>query len=257
MKKILLIALISIVASSVYAQKGLEIGLRGMPQNTWLLNEADFGEGEELNYELTWGSAYGLMVGYNFSDKMGLRVNALMSSEGQKFVGNFSMPQNIDSTAYSSLAAGQKFLYGDTSITYTAQVKLDYIKVPLLLKFNSNPTSGGAFFTFEVGPQINLLRSAKHTIDGKTVDYSIVDFNTKDLYNETVIAVAFGLGADINLSEKLKLNANFRFDYGITDTENKDFAISGSKLWEPARPATHSATGGLMLGLTYVIGGGE
>ena len=223
-----------------------------MPQNSVLINEADFAEGDELNFASTWGRAYGVMAGYNFTDKISIRTNILLSSQGQKYVGDLSQFQNIDSGSYAMNTVGQKFIAGNLSNDYTAEVKLNYIKLPFLLKINSDPDEA-AFFSFEIGPQINILSSATHIIDDKTVSYSPFNFETKDLYNSSTFAVAFGLGADFSLTDNLKLNANLRFDYGLTDAENKAFEVSGRKAWSEDRPATNPATGGLMLGLTYVL----
>jgi hypothetical protein len=245
-------------AFSSYAQQGFEVGVRGMFQNNWLINDKDFAEGPTLDFEATWGQAYGISLGYNFTDHLGVRTNILYASTGQKYKGDFSEGSNEDG-AYSNVTLGQHFLTSPSSVPgeYNAEVSLKYLKFPLMFRANSFPYKG-AFFSFLIGPQLNMLSGATHYYNSETIDYTdvpgISDFETKDVYTNSHLSVVMGLGADVSLTDLLKLNINFRFDYSFQDVEDKGAEIvSGQEFWSDERPETTMGSGGLMLGLTYTI----
>lgn len=247
-----------------YAQEGtVKVGAALLPQNTWLLNQDDSDAGPNLDYEVTWGFAGGLTVAYNFTDYLGVGLDVLYSSQGQKYKG--------------TLTAG----------TYTAQTRLNYLKLPLLLRFNSDPNSP-VQFSFFIGPQANLLLSytdekietyatgQRTTTEVKGTEMTssgTTEELTAKIYKPFTLGAALGLGVGFKLSDELLLSLHFRGDYAFGDTENKEAKIDHTHhgggqdpYWSvkpkygasdtpaPAgytRPATQAITGGFMLGLTY------
>ncbi|MEN3040515.1 MAG: porin family protein [Bacteroidia bacterium] len=208
---------------STYAQQGtIKVGAVVLPQNTWLLNKQDSDAGPELDYVVTWGFAGGLTVGYNFMDNLGVGLDVLYSRQGQKYKGEFPNAPEIK---------------------LTAQTTLNYLKLPIFLRFNSDPNST-VQFSFLLGPQANLLLSYKDkaTIKGEGNSFDseasgttfTVNFTspseppsrfdaklTAPIYTSFSLAAALGLGVDIRLSEQLLLNVHFRGDYTFGDAENK------------------------------------
>ncbi|MCX8112953.1 MAG: PorT family protein [Bacteroidia bacterium] len=258
-----------LLIGSVYAQEGtFKIGVAVLPQNTWLLNQDDSDAGPNLDYEVTWGFAGGLTLGYNFSDYVGVGVDVLYSSQGQRYKGR------------------------DNGKDLTAQTTLNYLKVPLLFRFGSDPNSP-VQFSFFIGPQANFLLSSRDNfkfsgsgvgsevkVTGKEVSVtnfspfgSVTTLETLDapIYKSFTFGAAFGLGAGFKLSDALVLTLHFRGDYAFGDTENKEAQIPhgnhSHKYWEQKpkyyftshssqsseRPATSAITGGFMLGLSYNI----
>jgi opacity protein-like surface antigen len=265
-----------LLMGALRAQEGtLKIGAAILPQNTWLLNQDDSDAGPELDYEVTWGVAGGLTLAYNFTDYLGVGVDVLYSSQGQKYSGKMG-------------GSGQDF---------TAHTKLSYLKLPLLFRFNSDPTSP-VQFSFFVGPQLSFLTGYKDrvetsgsgitavlevsgteavtTLSGGGLTVTDKEELTAPAYKGTAFGVAFGLGTGFNITDNLQLTLHFRGDYAFGDAENKESKIDHTShggtgqdpFWEvkpkyntsqsgaPAgykRPATSAITGGLMLGITYSL----
>ncbi|MCX7652974.1 MAG: PorT family protein [Bacteroidia bacterium] len=259
-----------LLLGGLYAQQGtIKVGAAFLPQSTWLLNQDDSDAGPELDYVSTWGFAGGITLGYNFTDYIGVGLDVLYSRQGQKYKGT------------------------ESGADLTAQTSLNYLKLPLLLRFNSDPNSP-VQFSFFLGPQLSLLtgykdeatfsagnNSEKLEVSGTKATYTISvppfpsytqeEELTAPIYRSSNFGAALGLGVGIKLSDELLLSLHFRGDYSFGDVENKDAAIPhgnhSDPYWEQKpkyelgshgsstekRPATSAITGGLMLGISYNI----
>lgn len=264
----------ALLAGGAWAQEGsFKIGIVGLPQSTWLLNQDDSDAGPNLDYVTTWGFAGGLTAAYNFTDYLGVGLDVLYSSQGQKYKGTVS------------------------GIDWTAQTRLNYLKLPLLFRFNSDPNSP-VQFSFFVGPQLNYLLSYKDRLEGKagptttvlevsgteyvsTITGGNLSFTDEEeltdyAYKRLSFGAALGLGVGFQLTDELQLTLHFRGDYAFGDAENKNSMIDHSAhggmgsdpYWEvkpkynasdsgaPAgykRPSTMAITGGFMLGVVYAL----
>lgn len=232
MKKLLLVALVALGINQVSAQKGLELGVYAQPQNTWILNQEDLDKGAELDYQTTIKTAYGVNVGFNFTNTLGIRSGLMLSTQGQKYKG--------EGVGYS----------------FTSEQKLSYIKVPVLLKFNSNPSAKTSFL-FNIGPEFGVLSKAQSTSDGTYLGANIkTDNDNTNAYNNLDIAAVMGLGLQANLGHNLNLNFMFRFSYSIMDIENKDAKNSvGGAYYAPDRTKANNLIAGFQLGLNYTLFG--
>ena len=205
------------------AQEGLEIGIDIMPQTHWIMNKTDFDRGDRLDHVPTYGVAFGVHAGLNFSNTLGLQIGVLYSAQGQDY----------ENTTLS------------TPIEYSKE--LTYLKIPLLLKFNSNPDNG-AYFQGVIGPQLGLLTKAD--VVGNAPN-SLNIPTDKDAYKGSDFAAVIGLGMGINLSDNLKLGIMFRFDGSLGDIENKD------EFWKDSfnidREGSSNVTGGVMFSLNYIL----
>lgn len=230
MKKILLPILVLFISNQIFAQKGFEIGAGIMPQSTWLFSKTDSDAGDELDYAATFNLAYGVQAGYNFSHSMGVETGLLLSTQGQKYT------QVLLSTKINT------------------ERRLNYAKVPILFKFNTNPDAK-TMFVFKVGPQFNFLTGADYYLDDEKIELTDtqgkpVDFKTA--FKSSEIDLAFGFGPTFNIGNA-HINLLLRFDYGFGDAENKD--ISGVISYPDDREAAHNTTGGILLGFSYTFGG--
>lgn len=199
------------------AQKGIHLGVRFAPQATYLLNQNDRDEGVAFNPQAKLGFMGGVTVGLNLLDYAGLEVGLLYSQQGSE-----SMMQAPN---------------GD--YTLREDRNLSYIKVPVLLKLNTSPERRimGSLF---LGPQFSFLTRASTTftlekgtlLNGASIsDYQSTYYNqyfsssndgTKDQYKTATIGVVLGVGVDLKITDNFLFNASVRFDYGLTDVENKD-----------------------------------
>jgi len=258
-----------LLIGSMWAQEGaIRIGAVLLPQSTWLLNQDDSDAGPELDYESTWGFAGGVSASYNFTDYLGVGLDVLYSSQGQKYKGT------------------------ESGISYTAKTTLNYLKLPLLLRFNSDPNSVVQFNAF-LGPQFSFLLSYKDRfeddvpllrtnieVSGKEMIITTGNTPTGEeltapIYKSFLPGAVLGFGIGIKPTDALLISLHIRADYAFGDAENKDAKIDHThhggvgqdpfwsnkpKYGDPApagytRPATTALTGGLQLGVYYTIGG--
>ena len=192
MRKLTLFVVAILAANMSFAQKGLEIGLEFTPCVTFVLNDQDFAEGEDLNFQGTFGFNTGLSLGYNFSDGIGISSGVLYSKQGQNYI-----------TDYNGLAKGDQDDFSR---------KLSYIRVPLLIKFNGDPTASSSSY-FRIGPHFDFLQSARFVYDDKSTfnaDYDLrlhkdAPYSTMDLYKKFVFGLTLEFGGSANINEYLKL----------------------------------------------------
>ncbi len=219
MKKLSILFAALALSATAFAQKGLELGINIAPQNTWIFNQQDFDAGDELNFRATIGYNVGANVGYNFTNSIGLRSGIGFSAQGQNYINdNFDIPSAI---------------------------KLNYLKVPVLVKFNSDPQSATAFLA-TMGVDMGFLMGGKATVDGVEVP----GLDVKDYYNSFDLAAVIGLGLQARLTDQLNLNFMLRVSYSLLDIENEDFKDVG-------RESANHMIGGLQIGANYILFGEE
>lgn len=206
------------IAHQANAQEGFNIGVRAVAHTTWMLNSDDW-DTSNHEYITTWGSAFGIGLGYGLSETLGLGVDILYSGQGQRY----------------------ELKVLQTMVEF--HQKNDYIKIPVMLTFNGDP-SGGSMFIGKIGPQFGFLSGSK-LLDA---DGGELNGDTKDRFNSSDIGAMLSLGASFRLGDKLRLNTSFRMDYSFTNAENEDFVPR-----QPDRAPTHNATGGLEFGLSYFL----
>ncbi|MCS7162437.1 MAG: PorT family protein [Bacteroidia bacterium] len=259
----------------IWAQANtFKIGLVGAPQTTWLLNQEDMDAGPILDYKTTWGFMGGLSLAYHFSNYVGVGLDLLYSSEGQRYTGKDE-------------ALG---------LRWEGRTRLNYLKIPLLLRLGSDPESP-VQLSFSLGPQLGLLLSAEDKMTVKLgsselslstgnkegILYEVTPINpervslNKPAYASTTFGATVGLGVAIRLTESLHLSFQLRGDYTFTDIENKKAEYAhgththsyweqdikyrsashggggGQNEPESERSPTAALTGGFVIGLTYLI----
>ena len=126
------------------------------------------------------GFAAGLMADFSFSDLISLHPEVLFSQKGVKYTrggGGYSGGNN------------------------TAQVRTNYIDVPLLLRVKAD----GLFF--EAGPQVGFLASQKFEVNNTTISTS-TDGTRK-------VDVGYIAGVGYQLPQGLELGV--RYNGGISD----------------------------------------
>lgn len=214
MKKYCLLFIFSALTVVSYGQKGLFGGVKGGPQSTWMFNNDD-SDNSDFSYLTTIRANYGISLGYNFTNGVGLGLDVLYSAQGQKYeVGPIESFRRVN-----------------------------YLKIPILLHLTTYGESM-AFGYLNVGPQFGVLLSASD--DGA----GLLSVSLKEYYKTMNIGAVLAFGAGFNLTDFLQLTAGLRLDYAFTDAEDKD-----SIAFPTTRANTYNATGALEIGLRYVMGG--
>ena len=124
------------------------------------------------------GFAAGLMADFSFSDLISLHPEVLFSQKGVKYT------------------SGGGYTGGNT-----AQIRINYIDVPLLLRVKAD----GLFF--EAGPQVGFLANRKYEIDNTTISTS-TDGTRK-------VDVGYIAGVGYQLPQGLEVGV--RYNGGISD----------------------------------------
>ena len=235
MKKTLFGFLALLMCVPAFSQVGLEVGGFVMPQSVWIFNKDDSDQNARLDYVTKYSMAFGAEVGFNFAPTLGIQSGIIISKQGQDY----------DSDGSGAFSGNLPSSWIGTERT----MDLTYVKIPLLLKFNSNPDAGSAFL-FKIGPQLAFLTDASSSVDD--VAESFNGYTLEDLYEKNYIGLVMSLGARFTVAENLFLNTSFRFDGSLGDVENKE-DVDGH--WLNDRPEGRAVTGGVQVGLSYNIGG--
>ena len=229
MKKPLLVVLTTVICISSSFGQGLQVGVKGSLNSTWLLNShVSAASVNEQTYIPSFGQYYGLSAAMFFNEKLGIEANLLYDTHRQK--------------------------YSNEDESYESETTLNRISVPLMLKIQSKT---GAFF--ELGAIYNSLTSAEYSLEVDSFSFPVQDI--RDKMAKSSIDAMFGLGVDINLFAGLSLTTALRFWGSLTDLKGVD-AFGGdlsNPLWLTAAyngeyEQTRAASAGFLMGLTYSKG---
>ena len=233
-------ALLLFATVSTFAQKGFYFGIAGTGQSTWITNQNNYGL-PEMDYKSTYGGGINANIGFDFNNHIGLKLEIGYSKLGQK---------------YTDKRADE-----DTGTTdaFERNVKLNYLTIPILFKYRV----GGPMVKFymAIGPQFNILLSAKqsYTKNGQDYLFEITDTITgnafkvgaeeiKERFSSNDIYARMDLGVDITVIKHLMIEAGIKFGYGLMDLNSSDFRLKDSS---GKYHASHGVFGGITVGLNY------
>jgi hypothetical protein len=208
--------LLILVTPVMNAQKG-EFGLRFMP--TVSNFDIQTSEGGKISGDATLGYGAGAILGFNFTDHIGIQGEAIYSTLNQKYTED-----DID-----------------------REIKLEYINIPLLLSYNTGKLKP-VNFNVVVGPQIGLsIGSELLQNSGDPNDEAVLSVKKGDL------GFAYGAGFDfgLNTAKTFRLGIGFRGVYGLLDISDNSNNISTENYYvlDKAHVKTYSA----YLGLSFLF----
>jgi hypothetical protein len=228
-----LLALLLLASFPALAQKGLYFGIAGTAQSTLITNQNNYGL-PEMDYKTTFGGAANLNVGFDFTNHLGIKIEVGYGRYGQKYTDKRD------------------------SSTFDRDIKLNYLTIPIMLKCRI----GGPLVKFyiAIGPQFNMLLSAKQTYNKNDLPYmddiDDITHNTfkigkediKERFSSSDIYARIDLGIDIIIIRHLMIEAGIKFGYGLMDINAADYRIKDhSGAYHPS----HNVFGGITLGLNY------
>ena len=226
-----IIATIALVSTkNADAQQGIQIGIEGTPQMSWIINNDDQ-TNQQFEYQNTLSGSFGISGQYGFTKNMGIGLNALYSIQGQRFK-----------------------LSG---IERTKQI--EYLKIPLMFNYNYE-FNNDIKFIGKIGPQLGVLTNAK-LIDKDGGD---IVGNHKEAYEDYDFEGVIYAGIGYKINENIYIDASLRFDYGFTDAENKNYTKNINNPYEliktngystnnNSRKFANNITSGLSFGIRYVF----
>lgn len=214
---VVILLFIGIATNNSFAQMKGEVGLRFMP--TVSSFDVQTSSGGKVTADATLGYGAGLLIGYNFSDHIGLQGEVIYSTLNQKY----------------------------TDDDVEREIKLEYINIPLLLSYNTGK-SKAVNFNIVAGPQIGIsVGSELFTSDDTNPDEAVLSVKKGDL------GFAYGAGLDfgLNTAKTIRLGIGFRGVYGLLDISDNSNNLSTESYFvlDKAHIKTYSA----YLGLSFLF----
>ena len=117
MKNLISILTIILFTNIVSAQMSIDVQAKGAANSTWILNKNISDKGASQDYAAAWGSSYGVAANAYFG-MTGVGIEFLYSTHNAAYTGAYSI---------NDISTG----------SYTSNVKLQTIQIPLMLKFQS------------------------------------------------------------------------------------------------------------------------
>lgn len=208
-----LICTLGMTSQTAYAQKG-EVGLRFMP--TFTSFSLKTSTGGTVNSGLTLGYGYGLLIGYNFTEHVGVQAEVIYNTLTQK--------------------------YSEADVE--RQINLQYVNIPLLLSLNTGKTKP-VNFNVVIGPQIGLSVGSEIKVtgsDSSIASQAVLSVKKGDL------GFAYGAGVDfgLNTAKTLRLGIGFRGVYGLIDIsdDNKNYSNESFLVLDRMHLSTYSGYAG-------------
>lgn len=216
MKKAILLSMMTVAGlltvTITKAQQGFYVGAQGAAQVSVMFNEADVDK-PGADYRSKLGKAFGVNAGYNFNDHIGVGTEVTYAIIKQRYI--------------------------DNSVSFTQ--KFNYLKVPVLFTYNTNPERK-FMFTAKAGPQLGILLKSKIT----DASNSALNGDTKDQYKKLTFGAMAGVGVRMKLVEKIYLDAGLHVDGTISNTEDESY-----KGYTAGRKKSHDLNAGLEVGIKY------
>ena len=194
-----------------------QVGARFIPtvSSLKIVGQPDF----TIKSSTTVNYGFGIFLGYNFNENIGLQLDALYSPIAQKYTAN----------------------------TYDNTVTVNYLSIPLLFSLNSG-ISDPVNFNFVVGPQLSINT-------GSSITRSNFGDNAQAVLSTNPIdfGVAYGVGVDFALtpSHCMKLAIGYRGSFGLLDISDKSKSLALNDYY--ILDQNHINTYGLYAGLTFAF----
>ncbi len=183
MKKISMIALISLATATYMHAQTISLGVKGGFGDAWVHSDENTAD---IGFLPSWDA--GLSMIYSSDQHIGFGVDLTYSAEGVKYVAPDSLP-NAD-----------------------AEINLSYIRLPLKAIYFFGEFEDAVRPKLIVGPEFGLLTAAE-----------VDDIDVTDFYNTLDIGVHFGVGANFKAGEKMWLNADVTYTQGLLDITDDIF----------------------------------
>lgn len=202
---ILFLSLLVLCQSKTYGQEGHFVSGAFFGQFTQIENLDDsYFSRNSVEAEPTYHLGGGMEYNFNFTKNLGLSSGLLYFEQGQQYKGTLT-----DSSFVQE---------------YESEVELDYLKVPIMFRFNSALGDGSedVYLSIGIGITIDFLLAANASTDpgydrnGLTIDY-------RDLYKTTTSSFMTDFLFNVQLAEDWFAQAGMKIHFGLSDIENKGY----------------------------------
>lgn len=208
-------ALLLIITFNANAQKG-EFGFRYMP--TYSSTDIQLSSGGKVEGNATLGFGAGAILGFNFTNNIGIQGEIIYSSTSQKY----------------------------KEVDIERQINLKYINLPLMLSFNTGKLKV-VNFNIVAGPQMGI--SVGSSISGITTDNPDAVLSVK----KSDLGVAFGAGLDFGVTpdRSLRIGIGYRGVRGLVDISDNNRTLNTGSYY--VLDKAHSKSNSAYIGLSYLF----
>ncbi len=217
------------VYTNGFNQQGFHIGASAGFNSVAIINQNSYYT-PELEYRVTYAPNGGLVAGYNVTNHLGVQAEAFFSVQGQK---------------YKDEIVGQPIV--------TRRVESTYFQFPVMFKYMGG-LSRVQFYAMG-GPQLSILNSSRVTMNGAemTPTNILKPAAVNSFFEKTEWGIKLALGSDIQLSEKLYLNAGLAFYAGLSDINAEPFRVNGNEFQTKVYKKSTNSFAGVNVGIHYMI----
>lgn len=259
MKKKVSLMLCLLWAIGGYAQKGFHLGVSGTFNSTWILNQNNYGTLEpfvqpyvkksEMNYLATWGGNAGVVLGYNFTNNLGLQAELQYNVTGQKYKDNFEGPAKVPvDTGIVTLGSATE------RVEVTRSIKLNYIQIPVMFKVITNKGKKVKFF-FCIGPQIGFRTAVSEEVKVGGIPYDRLALAPSEKFKTVDIGLAMQLGIEVFATDYLFIDIGLSTYGGLNDLNGKTLKdLDWYSKNEVSYQKSYNFRAGLMAGVHYLFG---
>lgn len=214
-KAIIAFAALLATTTATYAQKGFSLSLKAAPQMSYMLN-ADDKDNPLYETKGQFGFAAGIGAGYNFTNNLGIGLDAIYSYEGRRFE---VLNQEFDQ-------------------------RVSYLKIPVYFAYSFN--TGHTFsYTAKLGPQASFLLGSKL----QDADGNKLGDNNNEQFSDFNFGAMAGFDVNAQVAKSIQVSLGVRADGTFTNSENED-----APAYNQDRATTRNLTPGVYVGLKYQFG---
>jgi hypothetical protein len=179
-------------------------GAGGNFNTAWIIRQNTYGE-PEMKYKITPTYAANVILGFDYSEHWGLKMEL----------------------GYAVL--GQKYADSQYSLPAKRTITLDYFLLPVLIKYRTGDEM--TKFYIMAGPQFGLLLSANQVYTRNGVDAPVfnnpdvgaIDVSKKDIkdrYTQAAGFIRMDLGIELRPSNHFMMDIGLTGAYAVTDLNN-------------------------------------
>ncbi len=289
MKKYIAFLALALCAKNNLAQTGIVVGINGFGYKSNLYNKYDLDATKNkpnvLSYIRSYGTSFGLEVGYQLKNQIIISIEPQISKINQKYKGVAEFDNPLVNYWNSNLNTSLKFikipitltkLFGTSKIKLLSSVGLDYWKLNSYSETYSKTSPNHNANTFE-----KIIKNNSFEMTGSNFSSKGNATMSDYIYQKTIFGAHAGIGASYSLSNKFQIYTKINVEYTFGNIENKDsidfkadntqsywlngkaalFAGSDIKYFakeysDPVtneRSNTHIFNLGLMIGIRFII----
>jgi len=223
MKRILIFFFL-IVSTIGNAQDWLYfIQAKGIVNSTFIVNNAVISDKNQSNAFALGGNG-GIGASIIYDNKLGASVDVLFGTHTANYTGKYNV--------------------GPIESSYTSQVKLTTVQIPILFRLDSEEGY------LEIGPQLNVITSANYSNNSPI----FMDDQVMNAYKKISWSGVLGVGSLYELGKRSPLSLSFglRVHYGLTTIEG--VTPTGSLVVNlPNKEKSMLFAGGFCLGIIYQL----